>query len=170
MDTFPSSEEQINSHFVIAIKKLFHLAEFDLQVVFFDFGFYPQLPNTRCMLSFASFLPLFLHFEFEAAIIHNFADRWVCIRWNFHQIKAGVNRSCKGFFDRYNTDLFSVRVDYPDFFCSNSLININVVRSVRPMGSSWKSYVSTSYARVVSMDYSGINSMLKRPARHSNSG
>jgi hypothetical protein len=107
-------------------------------------------------LFFLGLLFLFRLLISIAAIIHYLTNGWICVRRNFYEVKANIGGCRKSFFGRYDTDLISFRVDYSYFSGSYSLININFIRSIRSLGSSWNSYACTSYARVISRDYSGV--------------
>jgi hypothetical protein len=105
-------------------------------------------------LFFFGFLFLFRLLISIAAIIHYLAHGRICIRRNFYEVEANISGSRKRFAGRNYSDLITFRIDYPNFSCPYSLININFIRSVRPLGSSWNSYACTSYARVIRRDYS----------------
>jgi hypothetical protein len=107
-------------------------------------------------LFFLGLLFLFRLLIFIAAIIHYLADWGVCVWRNFYEVKTFISGSRYSFSGRNYADLISFRVDYPYFSCSYSLININFIRSVRSLGSSWNSYACTSYVRVIIRDYSGV--------------
>jgi hypothetical protein len=112
----------------------------------------------KAALFFLGLLFLFRLLIFIAAIIHYLTNRGIRGRRNFYEVEANIGGCRKSFSGRYDTDLISLRVDYSYFSCSYSLININFVRSIRSMGSSWNSYACTSYARVISRDCPGVKS------------
>jgi hypothetical protein len=95
-------------------------------------------------LLFFGFLLLFGLLVFIATIIHDFTDRRICIRRDLHQIKTEIASNGESLVGRYNTYLISIRVDDPDFFCSNILVDIGSVCSNVSVWSFWKSYTPTS--------------------------
>jgi hypothetical protein len=95
-------------------------------------------------LLFFGFLLFLGLFVFVAPVVHYLTDRRNGIRRNFYQIKSKFSRCLQGVFNRYNSQLVALRIDYPNFACANVSVNVNTIRSIRVKCPFWLSYASTS--------------------------
>ena len=74
-------------------------------------------------LRFTGFAFFFRSFVNKLAKIHNPADGWVSIRGYFYQVQVCFDGNIPGFFNRYDTDVVTVRADQANLAGANGFIN-----------------------------------------------
>ena len=124
------------------------VVQFYLDIMFAGFGPDLNFFDLESALLFFGLLLLFGLFVLIAAIVHDLTNRGACIRRNLNQIETKIAGYGERFVGRDNSDLISIRIYDPDFFCSDSVVDIGSVRSNGSVWSSWKSYTSTSLSAV----------------------
>ena len=141
---FTAPENHRNLDLVLFVDKPLNVIQFGVQVMFArfrpDLDFF-YLKRTLLFFGFLLFLGLLV---FVTAIVHYFADRWIRVGRNLHQIQPVVAGDGKRFICRYDTQLFPVRINDPDFFGPDIFFDIGSVLTLRSVCSFWKYYALTS--------------------------
>jgi hypothetical protein len=96
-----------------------------LESVIMDADFWPEfdLFDLNLLLVFFGFMSFFVQLIKKFAVIHDSADRRICLRGDLDQIQIPVLRQGQSFLERQNADLLFVFIYYPDFSCLNPVID-----------------------------------------------
>jgi hypothetical protein len=133
---FPPSKNNRDFHLVLLSDELADMTDLDLKVMLTGFGPDLDFLYLKRRLLLFGFLQLFRLFIFIAAVIHDLADRRVCIGRYFHQIETIFRCLFQCLVDRYDPYLAAVGVDDPDLSGSNELVDVDPIGFSLPLMSS----------------------------------
>lgn len=111
MSHFSAAETNGNLYAVAVSKELLCAFELGVKVILADAGRHANFLDFHNALVLLSFLFSLCLFEAELAVVHNLADRGLCLGRDFDEIKISFLGNLKSFFSRHDTELFSVFSD-----------------------------------------------------------
>jgi hypothetical protein len=108
------------------------VAQLGLEIVLAGFGPNLDLLQLKGALLFLGLLLLLGLFIFIAPIIHDFANRGVCIGRHLYEVQASFAGSIERVLDRQNAQLISIGFNNANLPGANISINVDAVRSAAP--------------------------------------
>ena len=127
MGVLPAPQADGHHHFIARLKEFLCLSRFDVQIVRIDGHGQTHFFHFDHFLVLAGFLFLFAEFEFEFAVIHDFAYGRICRRRNFNQIQIALFRKPQSGECAHNSELRAVRTDHSHFAIPNFSVDLILV-------------------------------------------
>jgi len=120
---FPAAETQGHLHLVPVFEELEDVAHFHIVVVAIRVWTELHFFNFDGFLLFARLSFFLLSLVFELAIVHDFADRRICVWRDLYQIEARVFGHSKGPFRAHYTDIFTFSADQANLCRTDAFID-----------------------------------------------
>ena len=127
MTHFASAKTDGDLDLSAGLDELDSVVELGIEIMRIAIQRMPGVLDLDGMLTFSGFLLSLCLFKAIFAIVHDLADRRLCLRGNLNQIKVLLLCDIQGVPCRHDSQLLTVRADDPYLFVTNFLVDLSVV-------------------------------------------
>lgn len=136
-ELFTSAKLEFDFDFVARAQKSHHLRAFGLVVMRVDFRRELNFFDYGVDLVLTRFTRFHRSLILEFAVIHDFANWWVRVSSDLHEVKICFLRNSQRIVNSNDSDLLAVRSNQPDFRDANSVIDAGLDADEHHSFASW---------------------------------
>lgn len=123
VNDFPSTEHHSDLDLVAFTEEPLDSLNLDIEVMSVRFWAELDLFDLDRLLLLLGLVRPLLLIVLELAIVHDLADRRICVGRNLYQIEAGIICHDHRTFRCHNTDILAVSANKPDFRCPDPFVD-----------------------------------------------